>query len=155
MVWLIHFARLPVRARLPAKPMISVFEREPRPERMGVGEPDGGKVRARIPAKPMISVSGRELQTGRSGKCAPDGGKVRARLPAKPMISVFEREPGYPPIISSYYHGMLVLFYEHFALKSIINNILSKNLFQATNPSSKIKQNSNWLCMNFSLVLKC
>ena len=82
-----------VRARLPAKPMISVSGREPQTERMVVGEPDGRKVRAHLPAKPMISVSEREPQTGRSGKCAPDDGKVCARLPAKPMISVSEREP--------------------------------------------------------------
>ena len=58
-------------------------------------------------------------------------------------IVFFPDESGYHPIISSYHHGMLVLFYEHFTLKSTANNILSKNLFQTTNLSSKIKQNSN------------
>ena len=57
-----------VRARLPAKSMNSVSEREPRSGRSGKGDPEGGKVRARLSAKPMNSVSEREPRSGRKGK---------------------------------------------------------------------------------------
>ena len=83
-----------VRARIPAKPMNSVFEREPWTGKSGKRGPGAGAVRARIPAKPMNSVFEREPWTGKSGKRGPGAGAVRARLPAKPMNSVFEREPG-------------------------------------------------------------
>ena len=49
-----------VRARLPAKSMNSVFEREPCAERKRKSGPGPGLVRARLPAKPMNSVSERE-----------------------------------------------------------------------------------------------
>ena len=46
----------PVRAWVPAKPMKSVYEREPRDrEKQKVG-PAGGSVRARVSAKPIESV---------------------------------------------------------------------------------------------------
>ena len=54
--------------------MISVSEREPRPGRMGVGEPDGAKVCVRLPAKPMNSVSGREPRAMEFRKCGPAAG---------------------------------------------------------------------------------
>ena len=57
-----------VRARLPAKPMISVSGREPQTGRSGKCAPDDGKVCARLPAKPMISVSEREPRPERNGK---------------------------------------------------------------------------------------
>ena len=83
----------PVRARLPAKPMNSVFEREPWTGKSGKRGPGAGSVRARLPAKPMNSVFEREPWTGKSGKRGPGAGAVRARFLAKPMNSVFEREP--------------------------------------------------------------
>lgn len=49
-----------VRARLPAKPMNSVFEREPRAGEKEECGPGAGKVRARLPAKSMNSVFERE-----------------------------------------------------------------------------------------------
>ena len=57
-----------VRARLPAKPINSVFERELRGERREKGGPGSGLVRARLPAKPMNSVFERELCDGKRGK---------------------------------------------------------------------------------------
>ena len=45
-----------VRARLPAKPLISVSGREPRARNFGYAGPAAGMVRARLPAKPLISV---------------------------------------------------------------------------------------------------
>ena len=45
-----------VRARLPAKPMNSVSEREPRTGRKEECGPAAGQVRARLLAKPMNSV---------------------------------------------------------------------------------------------------
>ena len=53
-----------VRARLPAKPMNSVFEREPRAGRKKECGPGAGQVRARLLAKPMNSVSEREPRAG-------------------------------------------------------------------------------------------
>ena len=53
-----------VRARLPAKPMNSVSEREPRGGRKEEFGRLAGKVRARLPAKPKNSVSEREPQAG-------------------------------------------------------------------------------------------
>ena len=53
-----------VRARLPAKPMNSVSEREPRGEKSRKAGPVAGKVRARLPAKPMNSVPEREPRGG-------------------------------------------------------------------------------------------
>ena len=44
-----------VRARVPAKPMKSVFKREPRGREEQKGGP-AGAVRARVPAKPIESV---------------------------------------------------------------------------------------------------
>ena len=82
-----------VRARLPAKPMNSVFEREPWTGKSGKRGPGAGAVRARLPAKPMNSVFEREPWTGKSGKRGSGAGAVRAHLPTKPMNSVFEREP--------------------------------------------------------------
>ena len=82
-----------VRARIPAKPMNSVFEREPWTGKSGKRGPGAGAVRARITAKPMNSVFEREPWTGKSGKRGPGAGAVRARFLAKPMNSVFEREP--------------------------------------------------------------
>ena len=82
-----------VRARLPAKSMNSVFEREPCAERKRKSGPGPGSVRARLPAKPMNSVFEREPCAGRKRKSGPGLGEVRARLPAKAMNSVFEREP--------------------------------------------------------------
>ncbi len=49
-----------VRARLPAKSMNSVFEREPRAGKKEESGPAGGRVRARQSAKPMNSVLERE-----------------------------------------------------------------------------------------------
>ena len=83
-----------VRERITAKPMNSVFEREPWTGKSGKRGPGAGAVRARITAKPMNSVFEREPWTGKSGKRGPGAGAVRAHLPAKPMNSVFEREPG-------------------------------------------------------------
>ena len=77
-----------VRARLPAKPLISVSGREPRARNFGYAGPAAGMVRARLPAKPLISVSGREPRAGNFGYAGPAAGMVRARLPAKPLISV-------------------------------------------------------------------
>ena len=57
-----------VRARLPAKPMNSVSEREPRSGKRGKDGPGGSKVRARLPAKPMNSVFVREPRAGRKEK---------------------------------------------------------------------------------------
>ena len=90
-----HFSseRGPVRARLPAKPMNSVFEREPWTGKSGKRGPGAVPVRARLPAKLMNSVFEREPWTGKSGKRGPGAGAVRARITAKPMNSVFEREP--------------------------------------------------------------
>ena len=82
-----------VRARQPANPINSVFEREPWNGRRRKSSPDSGSVRARRPAKPMNSVSEREPWNGKRRKSSPDSGSVRARRPAKPMNSVFEREP--------------------------------------------------------------
>ena len=82
-----------VRARLPAKPLISVSGREPRAGNSEIGGPGAGMVRARLPAKPLISVSGREPRTGNSEMGGPGAGTVRARFPAKPLISVPRREP--------------------------------------------------------------
>ena len=53
-----------VRARLPAKSMNSVFEREPCAERKRKSGPGPGAIRARWPAKPMNSVSEREPRAG-------------------------------------------------------------------------------------------
>ena len=82
-----------VRARLPARPLISVSGREPCTENSEIGRPGAGTVRARLPAKPLISVSGREPRAGNSEIGGPGAGMVRARLPAKPLISVSGREP--------------------------------------------------------------
>ena len=82
-----------VRARLPARPLISVSGREPCTENSEIGGPGAGTVRAQLPAKPLISVSGREPRTGNSEIGGPGAGTVRARLPAKPLISVPRREP--------------------------------------------------------------
>ena len=82
-----------VRARITAKLMNSVFEREPWTGKSGKRGPGAGAVRARITAKPMNSVFEREPWTGKSGKRGPGAGAVRARITAKPMNSVFEREP--------------------------------------------------------------
>ena len=57
-----------VRARLPAKPMNSVFEREPCVWRKRKSGPGAGEVRARLPAKPMNWVFVRELCDGKRGK---------------------------------------------------------------------------------------
>ena len=57
-----------VRACLPAKPMNSVFEREPRNGKRRKGGPCSGSVRACLPAKPMNSVSEREPRTGKRWK---------------------------------------------------------------------------------------
>ena len=81
-----------VRARLPAKSMNSVFEREPCAERKRKSGPGPGSVRARLPAKPMNSVFEREPCVWRKRKSGPGAGEVRARLPAKPMNWVFVRE---------------------------------------------------------------
>ncbi len=51
-----------VRARLPAKPMNSVSERELRAGKKDDGGPAAGRVRARQSGKPMNSVSERELR---------------------------------------------------------------------------------------------
>ena len=53
-----------VRARFPAKPLVSVSGREPRAGIFGIGGPAAGLVRARLPAKPLVSVSGREPRAG-------------------------------------------------------------------------------------------
>ena len=82
-----------VRARLPAKPLISVSGREPRTGNSEMGGPGAGTVRARFPAKPLISVPRREPRAGNSEIGGPGAGTVRARLPAKPLISVPRREP--------------------------------------------------------------
>ena len=86
-------AAFPVRARRPAKPINSVFEREPWNGRKRKSSPDSGSVRACQPAKPMNSVPEREPWNGRKRKSSPDSGSVRARRPAKPINSVSEREP--------------------------------------------------------------
>ena len=52
-----------VRARLPAKPKNSVFEREPWTGKSERRCPGAGAVRARLPAKSMNSVFEREPQT--------------------------------------------------------------------------------------------
>ena len=82
-----------VRARLPARPLISVSGREPCTENSEIGRPGAGTVRAQLPAKPLISVSGREPRTGNSEMGGPGAGTVRARLPSKPLFSVPRREP--------------------------------------------------------------
>ena len=82
-----------VRARLPARPLISVSGREPCTENSEIGRPGAGTVRAQLPAKPLISVSGREPRTGNSEMGGPGAGTVRARLPSKPLFSVSGREP--------------------------------------------------------------
>ena len=63
-----------VRARLPAKPMNSVSEREPRGERKEECGRSAGQVRARLPAKPMNSVSEREPRGEKSRKAGPVAG---------------------------------------------------------------------------------
>ena len=83
----------PVRVRRPAKPMNSVFEREPWNWKRRKSSPDSGSVRARRSAKPMNSVSEREPWNWKRRKSSPDSGSVRARRPTKPMNSVSEREP--------------------------------------------------------------
>ena len=82
-----------VRARQPANPINSVFEREPWNGKRRKSSPDSGSVRARRPAKPMNSVFERELWNGKRRKSSPCSGLVRARRPAKPINSVSEREP--------------------------------------------------------------
>ena len=56
-----------VRARLPARPLISVSGREPCTENSEIGGPGAGTVRAQLPAKPLMSVSGREPRAARFG----------------------------------------------------------------------------------------
>ena len=82
-----------VRARLPAKPMNSVYEREPWNGKRRKSSPRSGLVRARLPAKPMNSVYEREPWNGKRRKSSSRSDSVRARLSAKPMNSVYEREP--------------------------------------------------------------
>ena len=82
-----------VRARLSAKPMNSVYEREPWNGKRRKSSPRSGSVRARQPAKPMNSVYEREPWNGKRRKSSPRSDSVRARQPAKPMNSVYEREP--------------------------------------------------------------
>ena len=60
-----------VRARLPAKPMKSVFVREPEAGNYGKGGPGAGTVRARLPAKPMNSVFMREPRWLRRAESRP------------------------------------------------------------------------------------
>lgn len=78
-----HLSRLgpcagAVRARVPAKPMKSVYEREPRGrEKQKVG-PAGGSVRARVPVKPMKSVFKREPRGREKQKSGPKGAPQRA-----------------------------------------------------------------------------
>jgi len=86
-------AAFSVRACQPAKPINSVFEREPWNGKRRKSSPDSGSVRACQPAKPMNSVPEREPWNGRKRKSSPDSGSVRARRPAKPINSVSEREP--------------------------------------------------------------
>ena len=86
---------------MPAQPLNSVFEREPRAEKSRKADPAAGQVRAHLPAKSMNSVSEREPRGEKSRKAGPAADQVRARLPAKPMNSVSEREPraGVPKIL--------------------------------------------------------
>ena len=96
-----------VRAHLPAKPMNSVYEREPWNGKRRKSSPRSGLVRARQPAKPMNSVYEREPWNGKRRKSSPRSGSVRARRPAKPINSVFEREPPAmlaSPSINSVFH---------------------------------------------------
>ena len=82
-----------VRARQPAKPMNSVYEREPWNGKRRKSSPRSGLVRAHLPAKPMNSVYEREPWNGKRRKSSSRSDSVRARLSAKPMNSVYEREP--------------------------------------------------------------
>ena len=82
-----------VRARLPAKPMNSVYEREPWNGKRRKSSSRSGLVRARLPAKSMNSVYEREPWNGKRRKSSSRSDSVRARLSAKPMNSVYEREP--------------------------------------------------------------
>ena len=60
-----------VRARITAKPMNSVFEREPWTGKSGKRGPGAGAVRARLPAKPMNSVFEREPGDTQNSKTRP------------------------------------------------------------------------------------
>ncbi len=82
-----------VRAHLPASPLFSVSEREPRTGNFGIRGPPAGMVRAHLPASPLFSVSGREPRAGNFGFGGPPAGMVRAHLPASPLFSVSGREP--------------------------------------------------------------
>ena len=77
-----------VRARLPARPLISVSGREPRAGNSEMGGPGAGTVRARFPAKPLISVPRREPRTARFGNGGPGPRPVCSPPPAKPYVFV-------------------------------------------------------------------
>ena len=70
-----------VRARLPAKPLISVPRREPRTGNSEIEGPGAGTVRARLLAKPLISVPRREPRTGNSEIGGPGAGRFAPRSP--------------------------------------------------------------------------
>ena len=74
-----------VRAHLPASPLFSVSEREPRTGNFGIRGPPAGMVRAHLPASPLFSVSGREPQAG-AGRLFQ--GAVCSPLTANPCGSV-------------------------------------------------------------------
>ena len=82
-----------VRARLPGKPMNSVFLREPWSGQSRKPSPGAGKVRARLPGKPMNSVFLREPWSGQSRKPSPAAFSVCVRFPGTPMKSVLIRKP--------------------------------------------------------------
>ena len=82
-----------VRARLPGKPMNSVFLREPWSGQSRKPSPGAGKVRTRLPGKPMNSVFLREPWSGQSRKPSPAAFSVCVRFPGNPMNSVSLREP--------------------------------------------------------------
>ena len=69
-----------VRERITAKPMNSVFEREPWTGKSGKRGPGAGAVRAHLPAKPMNSVFEREPGDAQNSKTRP----TRRRSPTGP-----------------------------------------------------------------------
>ena len=76
-----------VRARITAKLMNSVFEREPWTGKSGKRGPGAGAVRARITAKPMNSVFEREPWDAQNSKTRP----TRRRSPHRPGSAPVKR----------------------------------------------------------------
>lgn len=70
-----------VRARLPARPLISVSGREPCTENSEMGGPGAGTVCVRLPARPLFSVYVRKPRTVRFG----NGGPAARFAPQPPL----------------------------------------------------------------------